>query len=66
MEGLFEHLEINAKETFEDIKAKKESADRIAKEVRILGPALKEHEVCIDKPSKHVLPLTIALQDNVA
>ena len=66
MEGLFEHLKFNAEETFEDIKTKKETADHIAKEVRILGPALKEHEVCIDKPSKHVLPLTITLQDNVA
>ncbi len=45
---------------------KNESAGRIANDVQILGSTLKEHEVCIDMPSKRVPAFIRSLNNSVA
>jgi hypothetical protein len=54
LEELFGRLEADAEETISDIDKRKKIAEHTAKEVRTFGPALTEHEVCIDTPSKRV------------
>ncbi len=65
---LFEHFDNDHEDIIQDsdLKVKNESAGRIANDVQILGSTLKEHEVCIDMPSKHVPAFIRSLNNSVA
>lgn len=55
LEDIFEQLEADAEETFNEIDTRMETAGHIAKEVGTFGYALTEHEVWIDTPYNAVL-----------
>ncbi len=65
---LFEHFDNDHEDIIQDsdLKVKNESGGRIANDVQILGSTLKEHEVCIDRPSKRVPAFIRSLKDSIA